>query len=144
MSLAVTVVAPAPVAATWDRWSDLGRWPEWNPTCAAADVRGPLEPGTLVELRLRHPRGGREFLTRPRLTEVDAPHRLAWEAKGTGFRAAVRSRLEAEHDGTRVTVEADTTGPLRATYLMTLTEQAQAVLFQDALTALSRSLGGGS
>ena len=142
MSIAVTVVAPAPLDATWARWSDFGRWADWNPTCASAELKGGLEPGTVVEMRLRHPRSGREFLTRPRLTVVEPPESLAWEARGPGFRAGVASRLTEEHDGTRVTLHAATTGRMAFTYLMTLTEPAQAAMHQQALTALSASLKG--
>ncbi|MCU0306222.1 MAG: SRPBCC family protein [Thermoleophilia bacterium] len=144
MSVAVTVVAPAAPAETWRRWSDFARWPEWNPTCAAAHLDGPLAAGTTVEMRLRHPRGGREFLTRPRLTRVEPPAALDWQARGLGFRADVRSRLEPEPDGTRLTLHAETTGAMAFTYLMTLTERAQAVMYQDALTALSRALRAGA
>jgi hypothetical protein len=31
VSLAVHVVVAADPETSWDRWTDFGQWPEWNP-----------------------------------------------------------------------------------------------------------------
>jgi hypothetical protein len=139
VSVTVTVVVPAGRSATWARWSDVARWPEWNPRCLSASLRGPLARGTTVELQLRHP-GGRDFWTRPVITAVTPEAELAWEARGLGLRAVTSSRLADEPDGTRLTVELDSRGPLAATYRLTLPDRTQARIWTEVLDALSQSL----
>ena len=135
----MTVVAPADRSATWARWSDFARWPEWNPRCLSAGLRGPLAPGTRLDLQLRHP-GGRDFWTRPVLTAVTPEAELGWQARGLGLRAETRSSLVDEPDGTRLTLEMDSRGPLAATYRLTLPDRTQARIWTEVLDALSQSL----
>ena len=139
MSVSVTVVAPTTAQTAWERWTDFARWPAWNPECIEASLDGPLAPGTRLELHLRHPRG-RDFYTRPRLTAVDAPGEIAWEARGLGLRARTRTTLTPEPDGTRVTVESDAWGPMAFTYKMSVTDRAQALMFVAMLDALTDSV----
>ena len=139
MSVLVTVVAPAPARAAWERWTDFARWPEWNPQCIEAELGGPLAPGTTLDLHLRHPRG-RDFYTRPRLTVVDPEREIAWEARALGMRAPSRTLLSPEPDGTRVTIEADAHGPLAFTYKMSVTDRTQALIYVAMLDALCDSL----
>lgn len=138
MSVSVTVVVPAAVPEAWDRWTDFARWPEWNPQCIEAALDGPLEPGTTLDLHLRHPRG-RDFYTRPRLTAVDAPRQIVWEARGLGLRAPTRTSLAPEPDGARLTIDADATGPLALTYKMSVTDRTQALIYVAMLDGLSDS-----
>jgi uncharacterized protein YndB with AHSA1/START domain len=139
MSVSVTVVAPAPAQAVWDRWTGFASWPGWNPQCIEAALDGPLAPGTTVDLHLRHPRG-RDFYTRPRLTVVEPPREICWEARGLGLRAPTRTTLSPEPDGTRVTVEADARGALAFAYKMSMTDRTQALIYVAMLDALSDSV----
>lgn len=132
----MTVVAPAAPGEVWARWTGFDGWAAWNPHCVSAALRGPLAPGSALELRLLHPRG-REFLTRPVLTEVDEERAIAWEARGPGLRARTRTTLAPEPDGTRVTIEADAEGRLAFTYRMTLTDRVQALMYVGMLDALT-------
>lgn len=138
MSVAVTVVAPAPPAAVWARLVDLDRWPEWNGRCVSAEMRGPLAPGTPLELHLRHPKG-RDFYTRPRLTAVEPERRLAWTARALGVRATVSIELDAEPDGTRVMLLSGATGGLAVTYRVAMPDKTQALLYADMLDGLTDS-----
>jgi uncharacterized protein YndB with AHSA1/START domain len=140
VSLTVTVLAPSDPAAVWDRWTDFAAWPEWNPHCLEATLHGPLAPGSRLDLRLRHPRG-RDFYTRPRLTEVAPRRELAWEATALGLRAVTTTRLEPEGGGTRVVVTSEAVGPLAVLYRMTFTDRAQATMYVGMLDALVDSLG---
>ncbi len=139
MSVSVTVVAPAAVQATWQRWTDFARWPEWNPHCIEAELKGPLAEGTTLDLHLRHPRG-RDFYTRPRLTRVDPGREIVWEARALGVRAPSRTLLGPEPDGTRVTIEAAAHGPMAFTYRMSVTDRTQALIYVAMLDALCDSL----
>ncbi len=132
----MTVVAPAAADEVWARWTGFGEWASWNPHCVSAALDGPLAPGSALELRLRHPRG-REFWTRPVLTEVEDGRAIAWEARGPGLRARTRTALTPEPDGTRVTIEADARGRLAFTYRMTVTDRVQALMYVGMLDALT-------
>lgn len=135
----MTVVAPASPEIAWARWSDIAHWPEWNPHCAAASLDGPLEPGTRLDLKLRHPRG-REYYTRPRLTVVQPNERLEWEARALGLRVSTRTAFTPEPDGTRVTIEAEATGPMAFAYLVGMTDRTQALIYVGMLDALTDSV----
>ncbi len=139
MSVSVTVVAPAAQEAVWERWTDFAGWPRWNPQCIGATLDGPLAPGTTLELNLRHPRG-RDFYTRPRLTAVEPPDEIVWEARGLGLRAPTRTTLAREPDGTRVTIDADASGPMAFAYRMSVTDRTQALIYVAMLDALSDSV----
>jgi uncharacterized protein YndB with AHSA1/START domain len=139
VSVVVTVVAPAPPERTWALLTDVPGWPEWNPSCLEAVVEGPLAPGTKLDLRLQDPKG-RAFYTRPRVTVLDPGRELAWEARGLGLRATTRAMLAPEPDGTRVTIEATSIGPLAITYRLSLSERTQALIYVTMLDALSERL----
>ena len=139
MSVVVTVVAPAEPDRAWARWTDFASWPEWNPQCVEARLDGPLAAGTRLDLRLRHPRG-RDFYTRPRLSEVEHGRRLSWVVRSLGLRATTTTTLEPQPDGTLMTIAADAHGGLAFTYKMTLTERAQADMYVAMLDALSASV----
>ncbi len=139
MPIVVTVVAPATPEVAWERWSDIARWPDWNPHCAAASLDGPLAPGTRMDLTLLHP-SGREFYTRPVLTVVEPDLRLEWEARGLGLRASTRTAFTPEPDGTRVTIEAEATGPMAFAYLVGMTDRTQALIYVGMLDALTDSV----
>jgi hypothetical protein len=134
-----SAVAPASAAETWERWADIEAWPAWNPVCVAATVKGPLAPGTRLELCLRHPRG-REFWTKPRLTVVEPRRELSWQARGLGFRAVTRTTLEDTDEGTRITASGDTGGPLAFTYRLAMSEPVHRNLLADMLDALAADL----
>lgn len=140
MSLTVTVVAPASREATWEVWADLAGWPRWNPMCVSAEVHGALVPGTELALRLVHPRG-RDFYTRPRLTVVEPPRRIAWEATAPGLRLTTETALDDEPDGTRVTVTSRTSGRMGfALRMMALGDRPLARMYAAMLNALVADL----
>ena len=133
------VVVPGGPEEAWARFSDVASWPEWNPHCAAADVDGAVRPGAVLDLRLRHPRG-REFITRPRVTECVPARSFSWEARGLGLRAATTTRFSREPDGTLITLDSRTSGPLSLTYRMTMTDRTLAIIYTRMLDALVEDL----
>jgi hypothetical protein len=90
-------------------------------------------------LHLRHPKG-RDFYTRPYLTAVEPGELLEWEARGLGLRAATRTRLTPEPDGTRVTVEAEARGPMAFSWKIGVPEKTQALIYVAMLDALTDSV----
>lgn len=139
MSVACTVVAPAEPEAVWRRMTDFPGWPAWTEECVSADMRGPLEPGTRLELRMRT-RRGRDFYTRPVITIVEPDSQVAWEARSLGLCASTRVHLAPEPDGTRVTIHADSVGPMAFAYRMIMTDRTQAEIYAAMLDALVASL----
>lgn len=136
MSVVVTVVAPAPPEVVWERWTGFADWPDWNPHCLTATLDGPLAPGSRLDLHLRDPKG-RDFYTRPRITEAESGARLTWVASGLLLRARTTTILTGEHDGTRVSIESDATGPLAFTYRIAVSERVQALMYVGMLDALN-------
>jgi len=134
----VTVVVDAATGDAWDRLADIPAWPSWNPACLDAELRGDLTPGTQLRLRLRHPKG-RDFFTRPRLTEVERPSRLAWEARSVGLRARTALEVEPEEGGSRITLTAESGGPLGFSYRWAMRPRTQALIYGAMLDGLAGS-----
>ncbi|MGD9570442.1 MAG: SRPBCC family protein [Thermoleophilia bacterium] len=135
----VTVVVPAGPRPVWDRWTGFAGWADWNPHCVSAAIDGPLAPGSRLDLHLRAP-SGRDFYTRPKVTEAAPGERIAWEARGLGLRARTVTTLTPEPDGTRVTLESDVAGGLAFTYRIALGDKVQALMYVGMLDALTDSL----
>ena len=136
MNVAAGVVIPASPAEIWNIWSDLEGWPDWNPVALDISLRGPLDPGTVVDMRLRHPRG-RPFWTRPVIDEVAPERALGWTAKGMGLRARTLTTLEVVDEGTKLRMVGDTSGLLAFTYRIAMTRKVQGKLFLDTLNAFA-------
>jgi hypothetical protein len=74
------------------------------------------------------------------VTTLEPEQELAWEARGLGLRAATRVMLAPEPDGTRVTIEAMSSGPLAITYRLSVSEKTQALIYVAMLDALTERL----
>ena len=139
MSVTVTVVAPAPPSRAWERWADIAGWPGWHPHCVEAAIDGPLAPGARLDLHMRDHRG-RDFYTRPTVVSVEPERELVWEARGIGLRARTRTAFAPEPDGTRITVETQTAGPMSFAYRMSVTDNTEALIYVAVLDALTDTL----
>ena len=133
-----SVVVPAAPERVWERRSDPEAWPEWNTRCMSAALNGSLEPGTKISFELIG-RGERAFHTSPRLVAVTRGEELAWEAKSLGLRVPTATRFAPDDDGTTVTLESGTRGPLAFSYTLALPEREQALLFVEMLNGLAAS-----
>lgn len=141
MSITVTIQTEADIATTWERLSDVARWPEWNPACAEVIMEQPaIQPGARIRMKLRHPRG-RLFWTEPRITSVIRPDELSWIVRAFGVRAPLTIRLESlRSGGTAVTLTTHSTGIMGFAYRLVFPEKAQGLLWSGTLTALGQSL----
>jgi uncharacterized protein YndB with AHSA1/START domain len=83
----------------WGVLSDIDDWPSWNPEIRAADLSGPLQPGSVF-----HWKAGPASITST-LREVDRPHVLAWTGKSFGMNAIHVYRLEPRDGKTVVRTE---------------------------------------
>ncbi|MEZ5079481.1 MAG: SRPBCC family protein [Thermoleophilia bacterium] len=121
--------------AVWNVLADIERWPEWNPSCAAAEVDGPLEGRPAARLRLVHPRG-RVFHTRPRVESIDPPGRLSWVARATGAQAPHRGDAHPRRDETVVELTTSVSGPMAFSYRWVMRPKTQALLYGTMLGGL--------
>ena len=138
MSVVARINVVADPTRAWERWSDVGSWPEWNPGCLAASSEG-TDVGSQLELQLRHPRG-RDFWTRPRVVASEPGREFAWQARGLGVRASTRAEFAQGDAGTDITVTGDARGLLAFTWRMLLTQKVEGRLLTDALNALAADL----
>lgn len=138
MDCRVTVVVGADPEDTWTTWTDFSHWPEWNPSCVEASTDEPLAVGNRLDLHLRHPRG-RPYYTRPVVTELDPPRRIAWQARALGLVAETRVEMRPDPEGTEVTLTATSRGPLGFTYRLMFRPKTQAALYTSMLNGLSGS-----
>lgn len=89
---------------------------------------------------VRADRAGREGVPhQPPTRGRDPRGELAWEAKSLGLRMPTATRFAPDDDGTTVTLEADTRGPLAFPYRLALPEREQALLFVEMLNRLAGS-----
>jgi uncharacterized protein YndB with AHSA1/START domain len=139
VSVAAAVVVPADAEEVWRVWSEVERWPAWNPVCRSAALDGELAPGTEMELQMVHPRG-REFWTRPRLEVVSPGKELTWVAKGMGVRARTQTTLLPDPRGTKVRMHADVTGPMAFAYRMAMTSKVQSQLLLETLDGFAETM----
>jgi len=119
----------------WNVLADIEGWPEWNPSCAAASIDGPIEVGRLLRLKLLHPRG-RIFHTRPRLESIERPRRLSWVARATGARARTEVTLIPAEGKTVVELTTSTSGPMAFSYRWVMRPKTQALLYGTMLGGL--------
>lgn len=72
------IVVDGSVRDVWDYLGDVGRWAEWAPTVLECNVRGggPLVAGGWIDQRAKDFR--REHRRSERITDVDAPHTMAF------------------------------------------------------------------
>ena len=61
-------------------------------------------------------------------------------ADGPRTRASTRTAFAPEPDGTRVTIEADASGPMAFSYRVGMTDKTQALIYVGMLDALTDSV----
>ncbi len=136
MDCRVTVVVDGAPEDAWRAWTEFPRWSEWNPACVEARAETPLRVGSRLDLHLRHPRG-RPFYTRPAVSEIDPPRRIAWRARAVGLVAETLVEMEPDGGGTRVTLTASSRGVLGFTYRLMMRPRTQATMFSQMLNGLA-------
>lgn len=92
----------------WAVWSDLPRFPEWDPRELVTRINGPFAVGTTVYSKQQGNPGGESTIT-----VVEPPHRWTAESPLPGGMLVIEHRLEPTEDG-RVTVSKryEVRGPL--------------------------------
>ncbi len=132
ISAPVSARAEIDIAASerevWTVIADIASWPTWNPGVREATFTAELEVG--ARFRYATPFGSIAC----RLTQVDAPHSLAWEGRLLTLRQRQSWRVAAGATGSRVRTDASMSGLGARLFRRRLNERLQGEL--DALVSL--------
>ena len=89
----------APPDQVWQVWSDVSRWPEWNPDMKESRLDGPLSLGTTGMINTRS--GGKHEVV---VTHYQEGRSFELESTALpGTKMAIRATIAPLNDGTRLT-----------------------------------------
>jgi hypothetical protein len=93
-TLECTATLTAPVGALWTVWSDIDRFPEWDPLEEHSHLDGPFEVGVTGYSKARRLPGGP-------FTIIAVQHGSSWTARGPlpGGELLIEYRLSPQDDG---------------------------------------------
>jgi uncharacterized protein YndB with AHSA1/START domain len=83
----------------WDLLSNIDRWPQWNALVQAAELRGPLRPGSVFKWKSK----GLTIIST--LQEVTPDTRLTWTGKALGTQAIHTWEIEPTDQGVLLRTE---------------------------------------
>ena len=125
-----TTAAPT---AVWQVWSDVDRWPEWNPDMIASHLDGPLRAGTTGRIETRS--GGKHDVV---VTQFEDGKSFELESTAMPFtRMAIRASVAPNGSGSRVTQEFEARGAL-APVVTPMMSGAVLKTFSSVLEGLAR------
>ena len=122
----------SPQGSVWQRWVDVGTWPEWDRSLESSSLEGPFQAGTRGRLLLQNSR--RLAFT---IASVDPGQGFLLETTFPGTRLHMDHRLEASPRGTRIILEIRMEGWLAWLHARRLGASLQERL-PPALRALAR------
>lgn len=96
----VQIVIHAPPEKVWSVLADISNWPKWQRDISAAEISGPLQPGTPFNWTI----GGTHITSRLALVQPNS--QLAWTGKAFGAKAIHVWKL-SQTAGGQTTVETD-------------------------------------
>ncbi len=83
----------------WQVWSDINRWPEWNPDMKASHVDGPLKLGATGNIDTRS--GGKHDVV---VTQFEQGRSFELESTALpGTKMAIRASISPSGSGSRIT-----------------------------------------
>lgn len=89
----------APAAKVWQVWSDVNRWPEWNPDMKASRLDGPLKLGATGMIDTRS--GGKHDVV---VTQFEDGRSFELESTALpGTKMAIRATIAPNGSGSRIT-----------------------------------------
>lgn len=89
----------APPARVWRVWSDVNRWPEWNPDMKASRLDGPLKLGATGMIDTRS--GGKHDVV---VTHYEEGRSFELESTALpGTKMAIRATIAPSGTGSRIT-----------------------------------------
>ncbi|HET7419998.1 MAG TPA: SRPBCC family protein [Candidatus Dormibacteraeota bacterium] len=89
----------APPDRVWQVWSDVDRWPEWNPDMKASRIEGPLRLGATGNIDTRS--GGKHDVV---VTHFEQGRSFELESTALpGTKMAIRATIAPSGSGSRIT-----------------------------------------
>jgi uncharacterized protein YndB with AHSA1/START domain len=89
----------APPDKVWQVWSDINRWPEWNPDMKASRLNGPLKLGATGNIDTRS--GGKHDVV---VTQFEQGRLFELESTALpGTKMAIRATIAPTGSGSRIT-----------------------------------------
>jgi len=89
----------APPERVWQVWSDVNRWPEWNPDMKASHIDGPLKLGATGNIDTRS--GGKHDVV---VTQFEQGRSFELESTALpGTRMGIRAAIAPSGSGSRIT-----------------------------------------
>jgi len=89
----------APPERVWQVWSDVNRWPEWNPDMNASHIDGPLKLGATGNIDTRS--GGKHDVV---VTQFEQGRSFELESTALpGTKMAIRAAIAPSGSGSRIT-----------------------------------------
>jgi hypothetical protein len=83
----------------WQVWSDINRWPEWNPDMKASHIDGPLKLGATGNIDTRS--GGKHDVV---VTQFEQGRSFELESTALpGTKMAIRATIAPSGSGSRIT-----------------------------------------
>jgi polyketide cyclase/dehydrase/lipid transport protein len=83
----------------WQVWSDINRWPEWNPDMKASRLDGPLKLGATGNIDTRS--GGKHDVV---VTQFEQGRSFELESTALpGTKMAIRATIASNGSGSRIT-----------------------------------------
>jgi len=94
-----TLETSAPPERVWQVWSDVNRWPEWNPDMKASHIEGPLKLGATGNIDTRS--GGKHDVV---VTHFEQGRSFELESTALpGTKMAIRATIAPSGAGSRIT-----------------------------------------
>jgi hypothetical protein len=94
-----TLETLAPPDRVWQVWSDVNRWPEWNPDMKASHIDGPLKLGATGNIDTRS--GGKHDVV---VTHFEQGRSFELESTALpGTKMAIRATIAPSGAGSRIT-----------------------------------------
>jgi hypothetical protein len=94
-----TLETSAPPDRVWQVWSDVNRWPEWNPDMKASHIEGPLKLGATGNIDTRS--GGKHDVV---VTHFEQGRSFELESTALpGTKMAIRATIAPSGAGSRIT-----------------------------------------
>lgn len=131
-----TLKIAAPPERVWSVFSDVVRWPKWNPVILSSrHLSGESwRPGSTIEFKIKLWR--KTLRIHPEILEVESPNFVTWTGSGVGIYGTHSFSFERDGDGTLATTVEVSRGPGLALMWIVMPQGKVRASFAQWLAAL--------
>jgi len=135
-----TIRIEAPPDAVWEVYADVERWPEWTPVMQKIErlEDGPLAPGSTTRIEAK---GGPPSVWT--VTELTDGRSFTWESSARGVNLVAWHVIEADGNGSKVTLGVRMSGLMATLLGLFLRSMAKRNVKTEAEGLKRRCEGGG-